>query len=131
MFGMEYFFNQVSSEESEDPFFHGGDIFVAYLLTGETRPYNLRGAYFRARFSRRAPCSTAVRGAWEFVLRYSYADLDSKSIRGGTFWRITPMVNWHLSDNMRLEFVYGYGVLDRFGSQGGTHFFQTRFQFQL
>ena len=25
------------------------------------------------------------------------------------------MVNWHLSDNVRLEFAYGYGSLDRFG----------------
>ena len=71
------------------------------------------------------------RGAWELVLRFSYSDLDDQAIQGGTFWRITPMVNWHLTDNIRLEFSYGYGVLDRFGIQGGTHFFGTRFQFQL
>jgi phosphate-selective porin OprO/OprP len=41
------------------------------------------------------------------------------------------MVNWHLSDNARLEFVYGYGVLDRFGLQGATHFFQTRLQLSM
>ena len=70
-------------------------------------------------------------GAWELVLRYSYTDLDSKGIQGGKFWRITPMVNWHMSDNVRLEFVYGYGMLDRFNTEGGTHFFQTRIQFQL
>jgi phosphate-selective porin OprO/OprP len=70
-------------------------------------------------------------GAWEFVLRYSYADLDEPLIRGGRFRRITPMVNWHLSDNVRLEFAYGYGVLDRFGLQGTTHFFQTRLQLQM
>ena len=71
------------------------------------------------------------RGAWEVVLRYSYSDLDSKDITGGKFWRITPMVNWHMSDNMRLEFVYGYGMLDRFDRKGATHFFQTRLQLQL
>ena len=130
MFGMEYFFNQVASEENDDPFFHGGEIFAAYLLTGETRPYNMRGAYFESVKPSRTVFDGGP-GAWELVLRYSYADLDSKSVRGGTFWRITPMVNWHLADNVRLEFVYGYGVLDRFDLQGGTHFFQTRFQFQL
>jgi phosphate-selective porin OprO/OprP len=57
--------------------------------------------------------------------------MDDKSIRGGKFWRITPMVNWHMGDNVRLEFVYGYGSLDRFGVVGKTQFFQSRFQFQL
>ena len=130
MFGMEYFFNQVQSEEEHDPFFHGGEAFVSYLLTGETKPYNLRGAYFE----RTSPARTVFEGgpgAWEFVLRTSYADLDSKDIHGGRFWRVTPMVNWHLSDNIRLEFVTGYGVLDRFGVTGGTAFFQTRLQLQL
>jgi phosphate-selective porin OprO and OprP len=36
-----------------------------------------------------------------------------------------------LSDNVRLEFVYGYGQLDRFGLTGDTQFFQARVQFQL
>ena len=130
MFGMEYFFNQVQSDEANDPFFHGGEVFVSYLLTGETKPYNLRGGYFE----RTSPASTVFEGgpgAWEFVLRYSYADLDSQAIHGGTFQRITPMVNWHLSDNIRLEFVTGYGVLDRFGIRGETVFFQSRIQLQL
>jgi len=38
------------------------------------------------------------------------------------------MVNWHLSDNIRLEFAYGYGTLDRFGLEGTTQFFQSRIQ---
>jgi len=64
-------------------------------------------------------------------LRYSYADLDSGLIQGGKFWRLTPVLNWHLSDNVRLEFVTGYGVLDRFGIQGHILFAQTRLQLQL
>ena len=129
-FGMEYFFNQVASREEHDPFFHGGEVFVSYLLTGETKPYNLRGAYFE----RTSPASTVFEGgpgAWEVVLRYSYADLDSGQIQGGKFWRITPMVNWYLSDNVRLEFVTGYGVADRFGERGSILFGQTRLQLQL
>jgi phosphate-selective porin OprO/OprP len=128
--GMEYFFNQVQSEEENDPFFHGGEVFVSYLLTGETKPYNLRGAYFE----RTSPAQTVFEGgpgAWELVLRMSYADLDSKDIHGGRFWRVTPMINWHLSDNIRLEFVTGYGVLDRFDIRGSTMFFQSRLQLQL
>lgn len=128
--GTEYYFNQVASHETNDPLFHGGEIFVAYLLTGETRPYNVRGAYFD-RISPKRPVFNGGPGAWELVLRFSYTDLDSGTIEGGKFWRITPMANWHLSDNVRLEFSYGYGVLDRFGARGSTQFFQTRLQLQL
>jgi hypothetical protein len=65
MFGVDYFFNQVGSPENNDPFFHGGEMFAAYI------------------------CSR------------------------------------------RLVFVYGYGMLDRFGLNGYTQFFQTRVQLQL
>ena len=41
------------------------------------------------------------------------------------------MLSWHMSGNVRFEFVTGYGMLDRFGSQGGIVFFQSRVQFQL
>ena len=70
-------------------------------------------------------------GAIELVLRYSDVDLDAGTLRGGKFRRITPMVNWHLSDNIRLEFAYGLGELDRFGVTGETRFFTMRTQFTL
>jgi phosphate-selective porin OprO/OprP len=127
---MEYYLNQVNSVETNNPFFQGGEIFAAYLLTGEIRPYNARGAYFE-RISPSRPVFEGGPGAWEFVLRFSYTDLDSGTIHGGTFWRLTPTVNWHLSDNVRMEFTYGYGVADRFGLTGGIQFFQTRLQLQL
>jgi phosphate-selective porin OprO/OprP len=130
MFGMEYFLNKVSSREAGDPLFHGGEIFAAYLLTGETRPYNARGAFFEA-ISPARPVFSGGPGAWEVVLRLSYTDLDSGPIQGGTFWRLTPMVNWHLSDNVRFELSYGYGVLDKSGIKGGTQFLQTRLQLTL
>jgi hypothetical protein len=41
------------------------------------------------------------------------------------------MVNWHLSDNMRLELTYGYGSLSRFNRTGRTQFFQSRLQLQI
>lgn len=130
MMGSEYYINQVDSPQTGNPVFHGGEIFAAYLLTGETRPYNSRGGYFE-RISPARPVFSGGPGAWELVLRYSYTDLDDGTIHGGKFWRITPMVNWHLSDNVRLEFAYGYGVLDRLGMHGATQFFQSRLQLQL
>jgi phosphate-selective porin OprO and OprP len=70
-------------------------------------------------------------GAWELVTRFSTIDLNQGTLKGGAFRRFTPMLNWYLSDNVRLEFGYGYGTLDRFNLSGDTQFFQTRIQLQF
>jgi phosphate-selective porin OprO and OprP len=128
--GSEYFFQTVDAPESGDPFFHGGEVFATWLITGETRTYNTRGGYFN-QISPRRTVFTGGPGAWEIVAHYSYTDLDAGTLTGGKFWRFTPMVNWYLSDNVRLEGAYGYGSLNRFGTVGKTQFFQTRIQLQL
>lgn len=110
-----------------DPVFHGGDIAAVWNITGETRRYIPLGSTFDAVSPRRSVFAGGS-GAWEAVLRFSYIDLDDAEITGGKFWRLTPMVNWHLSDGVRLAFAYGYGVLDRFGVHAGTHFYQARLQ---
>ena len=38
--GREYFFQWAKAPEAGDPFFHGGEVVVTWLLTGETRTYN-------------------------------------------------------------------------------------------
>jgi phosphate-selective porin OprO/OprP len=129
-FGMEYFLNKVTSTEKLDPLFHGGEIFASYLLTGETRPYNSKGAFFEAVSPERSLTEGGT-GAVELVLRYSYVDLDSRLVAGGKFWRITPMVSWYVSNQIRLELAYGYSSLDRFGVVGTTQFLQTRLQLAL
>jgi phosphate-selective porin OprO/OprP len=130
LIGSEYFFQQVDAPESGDPRFHGGDVVATWLMTGETRTYNTRGGFFN-QVSPKRPLFQGGPGAWELVGRASYIDLDSGSLRGGRFWRLTPMVNWYLSDHVRLEMTYGYGTLDRFDLRGRTHFFQSRLQLQL
>jgi phosphate-selective porin OprO/OprP len=94
------------------------------------RRYNTKGGFFGSVSPEKTVFEGGL-GAWELVGRLSYIDLDSGPLRGGKFWRFTPMVNWHLSDNIRLEFAYGYGVLDRFDLTGATQFFQTRIQLQF
>jgi phosphate-selective porin OprO/OprP len=129
--GAEYFFQSVNSPPEGDPFFHGGNVVMSWLPTGEIRAYNTRGGFFN-QISPLRPVFRGGPGAWELVTNFSYIDLDSRSINGGKFWRFTPMVNWHMSDNVRLEFAYGYGSLNRFGIAGGiTQFFQSRIQLQL
>jgi phosphate-selective porin OprO/OprP len=110
--------------------FPAGDVVAAWLITGETRGYHAQGGYSNA-ISPDRPVFQGGPGAWEAVLHMSYINLDDSSIRGGKMFRLTPMMNWHLSDNVRLEFVYGYAILDRIGLEGHTQFFQSRIQLTL
>jgi phosphate-selective porin OprO/OprP len=130
LFGSEYYFQSVNSPSKRNPMFSGGDVVATWLITGETRPYNTVGGYFKDIAPSRTVFSGGP-GAWELVFRYSYTDLNGGSVRGGTFGRFTPMVNWYLSENVRLEMAYGYGHLDRFDLKGNTQFFQARIQLQL
>lgn len=130
LFGSEYWFQDVDSPENGNPVFHGGDVVATWLITGETRQYNTMGGFFHGISPKKTIFQGGI-GAIEAVFRVSYIDLNDAKIKGGQFWRITPMVNWHMSDNIRLEFVYGYSELDRFGLIGGAQFLQSRIQFQL
>jgi phosphate-selective porin OprO and OprP len=130
LFGTEYYWEKANSPETGDPLFHGGDIFANWLVTGETRSYNTVGGYFRQVSPRRTVFEGGP-GAVEVLLRFSYSNLDAGTLQGGTFWRLTPMVNWHLADFLRLELIYGYGKLDKFNLDGTTQFFQSRLQLEF
>ena len=130
MFGTEFYMHHFSSVQTDNPSFQGGDVAACYIITGESRPYSTVSGIYGF-----IPVNKSVfdggPGAWELVLRYSILDLNSGTLTGGKFWRITPMVNWYLSQNVRLELAYGYGVLNRFNLEGTTQFFQSRIQFML
>ncbi len=130
LFGAEYFVQQVNALDTSDPVFHGGDLTASWLITGETRRFNTAGGYF-LQVSPERTVFEGGPGAWEAVLKLSYLDLDDKDIRGCRFWRLTPMVNWYLTDHLRLEAAYGVGQLDRAGLLGTTQFLQGRLQFQF
>jgi phosphate-selective porin OprO/OprP len=130
MFGGEYSVHQFVSQATQNPLFHGGELMVSWIITGESRPYSTGiGAFgfvpVKKSLFKGGP------GAWEAILRITNIDLNSGTLSGGTFWRLTPMVNWYLSSNIRLELVYGFGILNRFDKEGGTQFFQSRIQFML
>ena len=130
LMGGEYYWQRVSSPETGNPWFHGGEAVVAWATTGEIRSYNLAGSYFREL----SPDSTVIQGgpgAWAPMIKFSYSNLTNGPLQGGIFWRVTPMINWYLTDNLRLEFAYGYGVLNQSGTKGATQFFQSRIQMRL
>lgn len=130
MFGSEIYWHRFNSSTAGDPIFFGGEAVASYMITGESRPY-----YTATGILGFVPVKESVfkggPGAWEALVRISSLDLDDGMIKGGKFWRITPMVNWYLSKDIRLELAYGYGVLDRFNLKGSTQFFQSRIQFTI
>jgi len=130
MIGSEVMMHSFQSKDNDDHKFYGGDLFVSYLLTGARRPYHTTGSIFGF-----VPVKKSVFaggwGEWEAVLKVSGLDLTDGSIEGGKFWRITPMINWYMSKIVRTEFVYGYGVLDRYNLKGAVQIFQVRLQLSV
>ncbi|ESU28238.1 hypothetical protein FLJC2902T_15850 [Flavobacterium limnosediminis JC2902] len=125
LFGSEYNLHMMNSRETKNPIFKGGEVFLAYSITGEVRPYLSNPGIFTFLKPKKSVFEGGY-GGWEAILRFSSLDLNDGTLTGGEFWRITPMVNWYLSENIRFYFAYGYGVLDKDNQQGVTNFFQSR-----
>ena len=127
MIGSEVMMHNFKSKDFEDHKFYGGDAVLSYFITPTKRPYTTVSSVFGF-----VPVKKSVfKGGWgefEAVLRLSSLDLNDNSVQGGKFWRITPMVNWYMTKILRMEFIYGYGELDRYNVNGGLQLFQTRIQ---
>ena len=128
--GSEFYWHKFSSVSVNNPMFSGGEFMVSYIISGNSRKYLTSTSIFGF-----VPVKKSVfkggMGELEGLLRFTTYDLNGGSIQGGKFWRITPMLNWYLSPELRFELGYGYGVLDRFGVKGVTQFFQSRIQMTL
>jgi phosphate-selective porin OprO/OprP len=130
MLGSEVVMHKFHSLESNSHTFYGGDAVISYFFTGAIRPYKTVGSIYGF-IPVRMSVFKGGHGEIEGVLKASIFNLNDGSIKGGQFWRITPMVNWYLTKVMRMEFIYGYGVLDRFDMKGAVQFFEMRVQFTV
>lgn len=129
-FGSEYYWHSFNSSSTHNPVFNGGELLATYIFTGGKRPYNTVGGIFGFIPIEKSVFNGGI-GEIEGVVRFSSLDLNDGLISGGKYWRITPMVNWYMSTNLRLEFAYGYGILNRYDLKGATNFLQTRLQFMF
>ena len=76
-------------------------------MTGEHRPYDRSKGIFKGVIPTNAFHFT--KGGWgalEAALRFSYVDLNSRSIQGGEEANITAGLNWYLNGNTRVMFNY-------------------------
>lgn len=95
---------------------------VHYFLTGEHREYNRDSGTF-TRVTPRSNvawnrCGFTGIGAWQLALRYSYLDLNSKSVRGGEVHALTFGLNWFLNPNMKLQSNYSLTHRNASGTAG-------------
>lgn len=130
LIGSEWNLHSFYADNGENHRFYGGNFVFTWLFTGAVRPYTTNSNVFGFVPVKRSIFKGGW-GEWEAVLHFSMLDLDDRSIAGGKFWRITPMINWYATKVIRMEFVYGYGVLDRYQIKGPVQFFQTRLQFTM
>jgi phosphate-selective porin OprO/OprP len=99
--------------------FEGGYAEAAYVLTGETRPYNPASASYGG-IAPVNPFSLTGGGwgAWEIAGRYSTIDLNDRlgaanGVAGGRQTIYTVALNWYVNRNVRFMFDYLHGNVAR------------------
>ena len=103
-------------------YFHSAYVEAHYFLTGEHREYNREAGTF-TRVTPRTPVQWTRAGftgwgAWQVAARYSYLDLDSKGVNGGTVHDVTLGLNWFLNPNMKAQWNYFAAHRDAPGTAG-------------
>lgn len=90
--------------------FYGAYVQGSYILTGESRPYDLAtGTFLR-------PVPEHCYGAWEIVARYSTADLTDRDIYGGIENNVTLGLNWYINEQVRISNNYIYAAAKTYPS---------------
>ncbi len=82
------------------PSFRGYHVQGAYVITGESHSYDFPSGTFGSV----KPASDC--GAWEVAARYSFINLNSKKIHGGSEHNLTLGLNWYATDNVKVVFNY-------------------------
>jgi phosphate-selective porin OprO/OprP len=99
--------------------FQGGYAQAAYVLTGESRPYNAaNAAYGGIKPEHPFSLEGGGWGAWEIAGRVSTIDLNSllgtaTGIAGGRQTIYTAALNWYVNGNVRFMLDYLHGNISR------------------
>ena len=112
-----------------DPTFDGFYVQGSWILTGETRRYDMATGAFQGPHPFVPFSSAGGFGAWELALRYSHLDLDFHSglpgaaatadaIRGGVQDIWTFGVNWYVNANVKLMLNWLHVDVDRLNPAG-------------
>ena len=119
--------DSVTAGTGRDLHFHGGYVYVAYMLTGEHVPLKRKsGTIDRVRpfedFFVVNTCNNGVgrgRGAWQVAMRYSHLDLTNNDIQGGVENNATLGLVWYFNAYSSLQFNAIYGDIEDRAPVGG------------
>lgn len=130
-FQAEYVLDSMDTQQGGDANISAWYAFVSYILTGESRFYDLGSATFdRPRVSK--SFREGGYGAWEIAARFSSIDLEDDVVNGGKQDDITLGLNWYINPNTKLMFNYIRALVDEpapSGAEGGNlDLFQMRAQ---
>jgi phosphate-selective porin OprO/OprP len=83
---------------AKDAEYKGWYVYGSYILTGETRPWDMPSATY-GRVSPRG-----ANGAWELALRFDSLDLNDTGagVAGGKIDNVTLGLNWYANNNIKL-----------------------------
>lgn len=126
MVASEYFYSQMKTKnQASDLSFNGYYVMGSYVLTGETRSYDLHGATFGGVKPR---CKKT--GAWEISARHSYVKLlDSPAVQSifvfsddlvGNASTTTLGLTWWVNENVRFMANYSHMYYFDLLGTGGT-----------
>lgn len=107
----EYVNAYIQRLSGSDVSFYGVSAQVAWILTGEHRPYNKKNGVL-GRVVPAAPFGTQGLGAWEVAARYSFLDLTDNDVQGGELQDLTLGLNWYLNRYTKFQFNYIHAMLD-------------------
>lgn len=112
--------------------FPGLYLAVAYLVTGEIRPYNdSTGVFGQVVPERPLDLRTRAFGAFEAATRYSWVELDDAPVAGGTMHVGSIGLNWYWNRYIRWQLDYEFAAADGGALDGRLHIVQARFQLIL
>jgi phosphate-selective porin OprO/OprP len=102
--------------------------YAAWVLTGESRPYDSDAGAFGHIVPRRDFSFHRGHGwgAIEVAVRYSDTDLTSGPVRGGRLRLLMSSLNWYLQPHLTCMFEYGTGKVTDAPSEGRIRIFQAR-----
>jgi len=116
--------------------YHGGYLFASYFLTGEHIPWSRSsGTLGRVKpfeeFFLVRTCDDRIgrgMGAWQVAIRWSYADFSdvigvptAVGTTGVMAESVTFGLNWHWTENARMQFNWIHGKIDNAASQTGDY----------
>jgi phosphate-selective porin OprO/OprP len=98
----------------EDLSFSGAYAFASFFLTDDTHPYD----HTSGEFGKVLP--NGEKGALEFLVRYSVADMNDKDILGGKATSVTAGLTWYANPNIKVYSSYTAIDNDMNATAGGS-----------